>query len=142
MKVKIEAQGRFLESIAEEYKHRPNAKSSKSLFSSPTSLPSLCDDSESNTKETDSDSDVDKNEIRSDERFRAPKRLRVDENDIYIAERYNKHASMGSESCAQQRIMLKGSKISYQSPEIGFPWTAAAYCQSPLLPASSYGTCD
>lgn len=135
LKVKIEAQGRFLERIAEEYKNRPNvAKPPNKSFSPPISLPSLCEESESNAKEFESDSEVDKNEIRS----RAPKRHRAEEDDNIPQRSIGKRASIGSESCAQQRMLMpRGSKLSYQSPEINFPWTATAYCQhSPLMPAS------
>lgn len=141
LKVKIEAQARFLERIAEEYKNRPNiAKSSKPVSS--MSLPSLCDESESNAKEFESDSDIDKNEIRSHEKFRAPKRLWVE--DQGFQQRHTKFASTGSQSFTQQQqeqqhlLIPRASKISYQSPE-SFQWSTATYCQSPLMPAS-YGS--
>lgn len=80
LKIKMEAQGRFLEKIGQEH---PNTKPTKLRFS-PTSLPSLCDDSyQSNAKDqSESDSEeADKNEtIQSDqEGFRSLKRLRIDE---------------------------------------------------------------
>lgn len=80
----MEAQGRFLERIKEEHQNR---KPSNVAFS-PTSLPSLCEESESNAKDIqyESDSEADKNEMvaQSDhyqEGFRAPKRRRVDDNE-------------------------------------------------------------
>ncbi|KAL1804641.1 hypothetical protein DCAR_0830440 [Daucus carota subsp. sativus] len=136
LKVKIEAQGRFLERIAEDYKNCPNiAKRAK--FLSPTSLPSLCEESESSAKEFESDFE-NKTEITSDEKFPAPKRLQMECDNFQQI--YSKYASVASDTHLQQCVLTpKRSKISYQSPEISFPWNAAAYCQSPLMPAS-YGS--
>ncbi|KAF3449535.1 hypothetical protein FNV43_RR10264 [Rhamnella rubrinervis] len=84
LRLKMEAQRRFLERIAEEHLNR---KPSKVAFS-PTSLPSLCEESESNAKDIqyESDSETDKNEtvVQSDhyqEGFGALKRLRIEEGE-------------------------------------------------------------
>lgn len=74
LKLKLEAQGRFLDQITEEHRNQAtNTKPRKPI--SPISLPSLCEESESNAKELESDSEADRNEIQSEEGFRAPKRL-------------------------------------------------------------------
>lgn len=136
MKVKIEAQGRFLERIAEDYKNCPNvAKCTKLL--SPISLPSLCEESESSAKEFECEFES-KTEIISDEKLPAQKRLRTEYDNFQ--QRYGKCASVASDAHLQQCVLTpKRSKISYQSPELSFPWNATAYCQSPLMPAS-YGS--
>ncbi|XP_059669809.1 myb family transcription factor PHL5-like [Cornus florida] len=134
LKLKIEAQGRYLERIAEEYKNRSKvAKPSKPF--SPTSLPSLCDESESIMKEFESDSEFDRAEIRMDEEFRAQKRLRVVEDDVWQP-RYKFPSPRSSESYTtnQNMILDRGGKISYPSHEMSFPWSVTA-CQSPLIPA-------
>lgn len=134
LKVKIEAQGRFLTKIGEEYKNRPNNNAKPSKSFSPVSLPSLCEESESDNKEpAESDSDVEIYDTQSSKTFRKSKRLRVDQKDASP----QRHKKFAPESCAQQRI--KGSRTQCESPEFGFPWNAVAYCQSPLMPAS-YGS--
>lgn len=90
------AQRRFLDRIAEEHH---NSKPSKVAFS-PTSLPSLCEESESNAKDIqyESDSEAEKNETygQSDhhqEGFRALKRFRSEEEEeegeIHVSPRRN-----------------------------------------------------
>ncbi|KAK3019014.1 hypothetical protein RJ639_003622 [Escallonia herrerae] len=129
LKVKLEAQGRFLERIAEEYKHRANVQKPSKPFS-PISLPSLCEESESDTKEFESDSEVDKNEIRSsEEEYRALKRQRVEEN--ILTQRYK----CASESYNQSMLVPKGGISLIPPQENSFPWSFG-FCQSPLLPAS------
>lgn len=109
--MKIEAQGRFLERIAEECKNRSaNAKPSKPY--SPVSLPSLCEES---------DSEIDRHEIRCTEEFRAPKRIRIE--DDFMQQKYNNH----------NMLLQKGLNSPCWANDIGFPWNFAA--QSPLLPA-------
>ncbi|CAK9139939.1 unnamed protein product [Ilex paraguariensis] len=130
LKLKIEAQAKFLERITEEFKDRVSiAKSSKPF--SPVSLPSLCDESESNMKEFESDSEAEKSEI---EEFRAPKKLRVEENVIH--QRY-KLAPFDSGTYNQTMVQPQEVRNSYSANEFSFPWNVSA-CQSPLLPAS-YG---
>ncbi|CAK9133846.1 unnamed protein product [Ilex paraguariensis] len=133
LKLKIEAQEKFLERIAEEFKTRPNITTPSKPFS-PLSLPSLCDDSESNMKEFESDSEADKNEIRCEE-LRATKRLRVEEN---ILQQRFKLASLNSGSYNPNLVLSKGGNYPYSAHEISFPWSVSA-CQSPQLPAS-YGS--
>lgn len=135
--MKIEAQGRFLERIAEDYKNCPNiAKRAKLL--SPVSLPSLCDEPESSAEKFESDFETNKSEIFSDEKLPAPKRPRMDYDNFQ--QRYSTCTSVASDPHLQQCVLTpKRSKISYQSPEISFPWNTTAYCQSPLMPAS-YGS--
>lgn len=80
LKLKIEAQRRYFERIAEDFKNRvSNAKSSNKAFS-PVSLRSFCEDSDSNPKESESDSEIEK--VQSQEESRAPKRSRTKENDL------------------------------------------------------------
>ena len=50
LKLKLEAQGRFLDQITEEHRNQAtNTKPRKPI--SPISLPSLCEETESNAKE-------------------------------------------------------------------------------------------
>jgi len=69
LKLKLpEAQGRFLDQITEEHPNQAtNTKPRKPI--SAISLPSLCEESESNAKELESDSEADRNEIQSEEGF-------------------------------------------------------------------------
>ncbi|KAK1355683.1 Octamer-binding transcription factor [Heracleum sosnowskyi] len=136
LKVKIEAQGRFLIKIGEEHKNRPNINAKPSKSFSPISLPSLCEECESDNKEpAESDSEVEIYDTRSSETFQKSKRLRVDQREASP----QRHKKFTSESCAQHRMFVsKGSRTQCESPEFGFPWNAAVYCQSPLMPAS-YG---
>ncbi|XP_074351980.1 myb family transcription factor PHL7-like [Apium graveolens] len=138
LKVKIEAQGRFLAKIGEEYKNRPNinAKPSKS-FSPIISVPSLCEESESDNKPAESDSDVETFDIKYAETFQKSKRHRVYQKDVSP----QRHKKLNSESCAQQGMLVsKGSRTQCESPEYGFPWNAVVRCQSPLLMPASNGS--
>ncbi|KAF3968174.1 hypothetical protein CMV_007904 [Castanea mollissima] len=68
LKLKLEAQGRFLGQITEEHRNQAtNTKPRKPI--STISLPSLCEESESNAKELESDSEADRNDIQSEEGF-------------------------------------------------------------------------
>jgi len=136
LKVKIEAQGRFLERIAEEYKDRANiAKTTTNKPFSPASLPSLCEESESNAKEYESDFEVDKSDIRSEEEFRAPKRFRTE--DDTFQQRFKCASLNSSESYPQTLFLPKGAKIPFpSSQENSFPWSFG-FCPSPLLPSSN-----
>ncbi|KAG2686030.1 hypothetical protein I3760_10G155900 [Carya illinoinensis] len=73
LKLKIEAQGRFFDKILEDRQNRTTnvttTKPGRKLPSSLRSLPSLCEESESNAKEFESDdSEADKkSEIQSEE---------------------------------------------------------------------------
>ncbi|PPD69878.1 hypothetical protein GOBAR_DD33240 [Gossypium barbadense] len=76
LKIKFEAQVRYFERIAGEHRNRVTpTKATKSL--SPISLPSLCEESESNSKDFETDSEADKNEIESGERIQALKRAGI-----------------------------------------------------------------
>ncbi|CBI22798.3 unnamed protein product, partial [Vitis vinifera] len=78
LKLKIEAQGRFFERIAEEQRNWVSIMKPTNLFS-PTSLPSLCEESESNAKESDSDSDSNKTDMQY-EGFQAKKPRLMDDH--------------------------------------------------------------
>ncbi|KAH7553846.1 hypothetical protein JRO89_XS12G0065400 [Xanthoceras sorbifolium] len=117
LKLKIEAQGRFLDRISEEHRNKTSSTLTKPAGKpvySPTSLPSLCEESESNAKgfESDSDADRDRNEIESGEGIRAMKRVRV-EDDFFPP--LFRVASFG------------------QDP-MSFPWNIPP-CPSPLVPS-------
>jgi len=130
LKVKIEAQGRFLERIAEECKSRPSIANPNKLLS-PISLTSLWEEPD-NAKEFESDSEVNKNETRYGEGLQAPKRAKLDD-DVFM-QRFK------CESYNQSKLLPKGPKISFPSEENNLPWSFG-FCQSPLVPASynSYG---
>lgn len=130
LKLKIEAQGRYLERIAEDFKNRLSITRSNKPFS-PISLPSLCEESESNAKEFESDSEVDRTEVRSEEQFRAPKRLKTKE--VVLLSGYN--VTPLDSACLNQSLFLpQGASIEYSSDETCFPWSFTA-CRSPLMPS-------
>ncbi|CAN0927924.1 Myb family transcription factor PHL7 [Linum grandiflorum] len=134
LKLKIEAQGRFLERMVEEHRNRAAAFSKTKLF--PTmSLPSLCDDSESNNdKEDESDSEGERVEVQSGEVYRALKRLRTDNNNnnndvVLLPPRYK---IVGPNVMYVQ----KDGKYSYPTQGINFAWNnMASSCSSPLVPS-------
>ncbi|XAR68811.1 hypothetical protein NMG60_11000182 [Bertholletia excelsa] len=131
LKLKIEAQGRYLDRIAEDLKNRVSmAKPCKSF--SPISLPSLCDDSESNWKESESDSDIDRTEVRSEGEFQAPKRLRMEDGEPLL--QTHKFSSLDPEAFNQSLLLPMGARVLYPSHETGFPWAVTA-CQPPLTPS-------
>lgn len=117
LKLKIEAQGRFLDRVVEDHKARAY---------SPVSLPSLCEESESNAKDFESDSEGDKNEVESGEGIRALKRLRVEDDSLPPMFRVS---SLSPNS--YNRDVL--AKASYPAQDMSFPWSFAA-CSSPLVP--------
>ena len=130
LKLKFEAQGRFFDQITEEHQNQPTIKKPRKSFS-PISLPSLSDESESNAKELESHSVADRSEIQSEEEFRAPKRLRVDEN---VLQPKIINASVNLESFSQAMYLPKEAQISYPAHGVNFPWSIAA-CSSPLVPS-------
>ncbi|XP_019162295.1 PREDICTED: myb family transcription factor PHL7-like [Ipomoea nil] len=133
LKMKMEAQGRFLERIMEEHRMKASCSSkpiSKSSYSPiMSSLPSLCEDSESNVKDMESDSEVvDRNEtMRSNEEvFPQRKRIRFDDNEA-MSQSY----SFASESLNNNLLPFSGMEMN------NFPWSFMSY-QSPMLPAAMY----
>ncbi|KAL6278144.1 hypothetical protein ACE6H2_021745 [Prunus campanulata] len=129
LKHKIEAQARFLDKFSAERdnnnKNRPILITKPSKVPLPrTSLPSLCEDSESNAKEFCSDSEADKIEIQSSaEQFQALKRLRLHHQNDEVCE-----LALNSEWYNQSHSLL----LPHEDP-INFPWNLAA-CSSPLVP--------
>jgi hypothetical protein len=131
LKLKVEGQRRFLDRIVEKLRNRMTiTKPGKP--SPPISLPSLCEESDSNAKEFESDSEADKSEIQSEEGFRAPKRIRVEE-DVLSPTRY-KIASVDFESYCQGMFLSNETQnISYPaSHDINFSWNLTAACPSPI----------
>ncbi|KVH94872.1 Homeodomain-like protein, partial [Cynara cardunculus var. scolymus] len=128
LKLKIEAQSRFLERIAQDYKTRPIAKTNKPI--SLTSLPSLCDESESIINDYfESDSEVDTRHIHES---RPTKRARVvliddDDDDDDVSQEIFK---LNSESI----LLPKGGNTFHSQDDI-FPWSIG-FCHSPLIRAS------
>ncbi|THG11809.1 hypothetical protein TEA_021049 [Camellia sinensis var. sinensis] len=129
LKLKIEAQSRFLERIAVDFKNRVGIMKPSKPFST-ISLPSLCEESESNAKEFESDSEIDKIELHSEDEFQAHKRLKRN-TDIFHP-RYN-IASLDSGSYNQNMLLPKASKAMYPSYETNIPWNVGS-CQSSLMP--------
>lgn len=155
----MEAQKRFLERIAEEHHNR---KPSKLAFS-PTSLPSLCEESESNAKDIqyESESEADKNEtvVESDhyqEGFRALKRLNIEEEDeIHVSpsknilkvlptlnnsEFYNYYTNQSmvfSEDIADDHNHIPYIPHDHYNDFISFSWNnnVAAACSSSVVPS-------
>lgn len=133
LKLKIEAQARFLQGIAEDFKNQAIISKHGKAFS-PISPPSLCEESDSFGKEFESNSEIDKAEITSEEEYRAPKRLRIEEN--VLMSRYMV-ASLDSESFNQSMLLQNRAKARYSAYETCFPWSVATY-KSPLMPSLYY----
>ncbi|THG11636.1 hypothetical protein TEA_000461 [Camellia sinensis var. sinensis] len=133
LKLKIEAQARFLQGIAEDFKNRAIISKHGKAFS-PISPPSLCEESDSFGKEFESGSEIDKAEITSEEEYRAPKRLRIEEN--VLMSRYMV-PSLNSESFNQSMLLQHGARARYSAYETHFPWSVATY-KSPLMPSLYY----
>ncbi|KAL4557929.1 hypothetical protein LXL04_036123 [Taraxacum kok-saghyz] len=134
LKLKIEAQSRFLEKIAQDYKTRPTITANSRKPISIISLPSLCDESESITKDFDSDSEVDTGHMRSDLESPPTKRARVvfidddDDDDEISPEIFD----LNSDNYTQSMLQLPEGNT--------FPWSIAL-CQSPLIPfPASHGS--
>lgn len=88
------------------------------------SLPSLCEESESNAKEFESDSEADRNEIESAEGVRAPKKLRVEDD---ILPSIFRLSSISPDS-------YNKDMQAYPAQDISIPWNFSA-CPSPLVPS-------
>ncbi|PIN17572.1 hypothetical protein CDL12_09753 [Handroanthus impetiginosus] len=132
LKMKIEAQGRFLDKIMEEYKNRaPSTKPTKP-YSPILSLPPLSEESDqSNGKEFESDSEeVDTSEIVSKDEFRAQKRIKIQDN---VLPHVHKFPQFNPES--QNIGMFSLNAMNNNEQEISFPWNVAAF-QSPLMQAN------
>ncbi|KAK6943131.1 MYB-CC type transcription factor, LHEQLE-containing domain, partial [Dillenia turbinata] len=127
LKLKIEAQGRFLERIAEEHRNHVNVSKPSRQFS-PMSLPSLCEEYESNGKDFESDKEADK---RSEGEVLTLKRQRCVDNDV-IQQRL-RQAALNSEFANQSMLVNNGAKIPLPAQEIGFQWNVTA-CES-LVPS-------
>ncbi|MFS7904675.1 hypothetical protein Hanom_Chr01g00038911 [Helianthus anomalus] len=127
LKLKIEAQSRFLEKLTEDHKFRTHFNKINKM--SPTSLPSLCEVSESIMKDYESDSEVDTSDMRYRQDKRFAKRARIDEDDLASTQIF-KHPSLNTQSI----IIPKGGD-SFRSQDNIFPW-GLAFCQSPLIPTS------
>ncbi|KAG6771676.1 hypothetical protein POTOM_023058 [Populus tomentosa] len=135
LKNKIEAQGRFLERIVEENRNRsasinPIPKHSNSL--SPVSQPSLCDESESNAKEFETDSEGEKAEIQPEEYLQALERLRTENH--ALPSRYQLQP-LNPDPYNQNMVLQRDAKFSYPSHDANFPWNILATCPSPLVPS-------
>lgn len=114
LKLKFEAQRRFLDRIAEETGNRITIpKPATKHFCRPKCLPSLTQETESKAKESESDSEQEKSH-QSSEELRSLKRLRLKEDVFSITE----------------------TELSYLAPDISFPWNFNT-CLSPLMPMAS-----
>lgn len=127
LKQKFEAQGRFLDKISADRSHNVNRPILRKPIKpiSRKSLPSLCEDSESNAKELGSDSDAEKTEIQSSgEEFQALKKQRLpNQNDDMP---WNFHI------LEDQTANISSYPAVYD--QISFPWNFGA-CTSPLVPS-------
>ncbi|KAG7965092.1 hypothetical protein I3843_09G206000 [Carya illinoinensis] len=142
LKLEMEAQWRFLDTIAEERRNRttnnitkPGKPSSPILLT----LPSLCEESESNAKEFDSDSEADKiREIHYTpvEEYRAPKRLRVEDQDDVLYPRFNDIVEL-KDTNGPTMATDHQAQISYPAAhDINFAWNQLTACSpSPLVPS-------
>lgn len=133
LKMKIEAQARFMDKITEEFKNR--AASSKPIkpFSPVLSLPSLSEESDqSGVKQFDSDSEeVDTSEVMSKGDFRPRKRIKM--QDDSILPQVNKLPSLNSDSQNLGLYSLDGMNNNlFTEQELGFPWNVVPF--QPQLP--------
>ncbi|XVF55083.1 hypothetical protein PTKIN_Ptkin06aG0008100 [Pterospermum kingtungense] len=131
LKIKIEAQERyFLGRIAGQNGNKPiPTKATKSL--SPISLPSLTEESESNAKDFETDSEADKNEIESGERIQALTKPGVQDN---LASSMYTFASFDPDGYDQNMLLNGEETISYTANDISFPQFAhlpwcPAFCE-------------
>ncbi|KAJ9543511.1 hypothetical protein OSB04_023218 [Centaurea solstitialis] len=130
LKLKIDAQSKFLEKLTEDHKTRPHIGKISKIVTSPTSLPSLCDVSESTMKDFESDSEADTNDTKYRQDLRITKRSRVDhEDDIACTQRF-KRTSLNTES-----VLLPKGGNSFPPQDDIYPW-GLAFCQSSLIPSS------
>ncbi|XP_042039521.1 myb family transcription factor PHL5-like isoform X2 [Salvia splendens] len=127
LKMKIEAQGRFLDKIMEEYKNRQPGTTKS--YSPILSLPSLSDESEqSNDKEFDSDLEG-ISEISYKEELRPPKRIKIVQENVVP----QMPISFNLDSQNLNMFPLDGiSKNLYAEQEMGFmPWGSDTFSPSP-----------
>ncbi|XP_040372069.1 myb family transcription factor PHL7 [Rosa chinensis] len=129
LKQKFEAQGRFLDTISADRSRNDN----RPTFTKPIkpisrkSLPSLCEESESNAKDFGtSDSDAEKTEIQSSgEEFQALKKQRVhNQNDDNMAWNFPIIEDQTANISSYPAVC----------DQISFPWNFGA-CTSPLVPS-------
>ncbi|MCE0480505.1 hypothetical protein HAX54_037434 [Datura stramonium] len=114
LKMKLEAQGRFLDRIMEEQKTRASGSrpSCKSYSYSPLSLPSLCEESESNVKEleVEYESEVDRSGCQLPR-----KRTRFEEDDALLNHRYNNSTNL---TYSPQELQWSSTLATYQSTHL------------------------
>ncbi|KAL0316404.1 UNVERIFIED_CONTAM: Myb family transcription factor PHL7 [Sesamum radiatum] len=125
LKMKIEAQGRFLDKIMEEYTNRAPSTKPVKPYSPILSLPSLSEESDqSNGKEFESDSeDVDTNEMISRDEFQAQKRIKIQDN---FLPQTHKHPSFNPDTPNLSMFSLDAMNNNlYAEQEMGFPWSMA-----------------
>ncbi|XP_057792576.1 myb family transcription factor PHL7-like [Salvia miltiorrhiza] len=111
LKMKIEAQGRFLDKIMEEYKNRSPAGTKP--YSPILSLPSLSDESDSDVEDV--------SEISSKEDFQPPKRIKIQQ-----------HHNLPCFNLDSHHLNLF-SVDGITNQELAFPWVDRALSPSPLL---------
>lgn len=131
--MKIEAQGRFLDKIMEEFKNRsPVTKTMMMKQYSPVlSLPSLSEEEEESDQSNGKEFESDFEEITSKDEFRATKRIKIHDN---ILPQINKLPSLYPESQDLNMFCLDGINGDvYSDQEIGYPWSVGSF-SSPLLP--------
>ncbi|KAL3826116.1 hypothetical protein ACJIZ3_022145 [Penstemon smallii] len=132
--MKIEAQGRFLDKIMDEYKNRTANTTLNKTYSPILSLPALSEESEqSNIKEFESDSEeVNTSEIRSKGDFWARKRIKIHDN---FLPQTHEVPSFNAELQNLGLYSLDGMNNNvFVEQQIGFPWSVGPF-ESPLLPA-------
>ncbi|KAG8374415.1 hypothetical protein BUALT_Bualt11G0129400 [Buddleja alternifolia] len=140
LKMKIEAQGRFLDKVMEEYKKRaPSTNKLIKPYSPILSLPSLSEESDqSNGKELESDSEeVDTyDSIMSKDEFRGRKRMKIQDSFLHKLPSCNPDSQNLSTSMFSLDGIMNNSLYAEQEIReiVGFPWGIGAF-QSPLLPA-------
>ncbi|KAK6231233.1 hypothetical protein QUC31_011477 [Theobroma cacao] len=118
LKIKIEAQVIFLERLAGQHRNRATPTKATKPFS-PTSLPSLCEESESTAKDGfETDPEADRNEIESGERVQA----------MYAFESLDQYDH-------QDMVLNREERVSYLANDISFPWYAPVCSSSPLVPS-------
>ena len=132
LKIKIEAQVRFLERIAGQHRNRatPHKLANHSL---PYHCLHCVRSLESNAKDFETDSEADKNEIESGERrTQALKKPGVEEDNL--ASSIYTFASFNPGAYDQNILLNREETLSYTANDISFPWNIPV-CSSPLVPS-------
>ncbi|XVE62052.1 hypothetical protein DITRI_Ditri06bG0088000 [Diplodiscus trichospermus] len=133
LKINIEGQMRFLGRIGGQHRNQTAPTKATKSFS-PISLPSLCEESESNAKDLETDSEADRNEIESIEKIQALQNPGIVQDDL--ASSMYAFASFSADGYDQNlQLLNREERLWYTANDISFPWNIPSACSSPLVPS-------